>query len=50
LGKIVRLNFRQPPRANFGHARRFVECEISRLACFLKLFTEALYCHERKAG
>src|SRR6266550_491197 len=30
LRKIVRLNFRQPVRANFGHARGFIEREISR--------------------
>ena len=50
LRKIVRLNFRQPVRANFGHARGFIEREISRQPCFLKFFTEPLYCHERKAG
>jgi hypothetical protein len=30
LRKIVRLNFRQPLGANLGHARGFIERELSR--------------------
>src|SRR5262249_31129693 len=46
LRKVVRLDLRQPLRTNFGHARSFIERELSSQPCFLKFFTEPLYCHE----
>jgi hypothetical protein len=48
LGKIIRLNFREPGRTNFCHPRRLIEREISRAPRFLKFFTKPFYRHERE--
>src|SRR6516165_9994084 len=50
LRKVVRLNLCQPLRANFGHPRRFIEREISRVSCLLKFLTEPFYCHDANDG
>src|SRR5205823_2895845 len=48
LRKIVRLNFREPGRADLCHTRRFIERKISGAPRLLKFFTESFYRHWRE--
>jgi len=48
LRKIVRLNFREPGRADLRHPRRFIERKISGAPRLLKFFTKSFYRHWRE--